>query len=236
MAHTFVAERSVVQDTATATSHPFVPTGTVAAGNLAVLIFGAAGATTLGASDDAGNTWAIGKSQANGTSQTVAIAWSLLANNITTGNTVTATTSSAQSVGGALWEFSGSAASPADQTAGTSGSGNSLSGGTTATLTQADELVIAAFAWNQASGSTVTVTPGTGYSQASASESWLGAATFQRRVTAEYMNVNATTAVTPDLAETTSGTASPAWCGATVTFMAAAVAAPDSNRLRRWLR
>lgn len=235
MPYTFVAERAVVQDTATATNHPFVPTGTLTAGNLAILVFGSAGNITLGASDNAGNTWAVSKQQTNGTSHTICIAWSLLTSNITTSNTVTATTSNAQTAAGGLWEFSGAAASPADQTAGTSGTSTTPTGGTTAALTQADELVIAVFGAGQSAGATVTVSPNAGYSQPSAGEWWLAAGTFQRNINAIYGNVNSTAAVTPGETLTiSSGT--PAFAGATTTFMAAAVTDPVGNRLRRWRR
>jgi hypothetical protein len=230
MPYTFVAERVVVQETTAALSHPFVPTATVAAGNLAVLLFGGAGAITLGASDDAGNTWAVAKQQSNGTGVTCGIAWSLLVANITTAKTVTATTSSSQTVAGALWEFTGAPANPADQTAGTTGTGNSMTGGTTATLSQADELVVMVLGWSAAAGAAVTTAPGVGYRQPSANESWHAGGSFNRKVSGEYGNVTATTAVTPGMDTTTVGTPSPAWAGATVTFMAA----PTGNRLRRW--
>src|SRR4051812_22876858 len=119
MPATFVAERATLAETVAVTAHPFVPTGTLTAGNLAVIVFGIANAPAFSIADNASNTWAFAATSANGSSCKVGIAWSLLANNLTTGNTVTVTTTSF-SGGGVLWEYSGVlAVSPADQTGST---------------------------------------------------------------------------------------------------------------------
>lgn len=231
MPATFVAERATLAETSAVTAHPFVPTGTLTAGNLAVVVFGVANAPAFSIADDGGNTWAFAATSANGTSCKVGIAWSVLANNLTTGNTVTVTTTSF-SAGGVLWEYSGiTAVSPADQIGSTSGVGNSMTGGTTGTLAQADELVIAGFVWTCTNVATFTTAPGSGYTQPSANEV-MRTDPFPRAIAGMYGNVSSPNAVTPDFAETTSSTPSPTWAGVSTTFEAAAV--PAGNRLRRW--
>jgi hypothetical protein len=213
----FVAERQQLAEVTGGGSHVFTPTGTLAAGNLAVACFAIAGAkTSSGASDTAGgNTWAVVKTQANGTSVTVFIAYSVLATQITTSNTVTLSTSGTDAGAGVLWEFSGVASgAAADQSAGSTGATTAMSSGATATLSQADELVIGAFG---ITANSKTFTAGSGYSQPSAGEIVTSAGSFVRQLAAEYEIVSSTAAVTAD--GTMSGTGV-AWAGAAVTFLA----------------
>lgn len=237
MPATFLGERAAIAEHANALTHPIVPTTNLAAGNLAVLVFGALQNPTFSIADNAGNTWAFAAQVANATSNKVGIAWSLLTNALTTSDTVTVTTGLSEYAMAALWEFSGIAAvSPADQTATTTGTGFAMNTSATLTLSQADELVIGAYIVPSLVTGSTLVANDAGFDNPSPGDVMLtgdNAGTFYRSTGGVYGNVSSTSAVTVTATQNVTNTGG--WAAAAVTFMAAAApAAPSGNRLRRW--
>lgn len=234
MPATFVAERKTFAEHANALTHPVVPTANLAAGNLAVLVFGALQNPTFSIADDAGNTWAFAAQVANATSNKVGIAWSLLANALTTSNTVTVTTGLSEYAMGVLWEYSGVATvSPADQTATNTGTGFAMNSAATSTLSQADELVVAGYIVPSLVTGSTLIANDAGFDNPTPGDVMLtgdNAGTFYRSTGGVYGNVSATTAVTVTATQNVTNTGG--WAACAVTFKAGPVT--PGNRLRRW--
>ena len=132
----------------------------VAAGSTVVLAIGtnSATATITGIVDSNINTYTVHKTQANvGNVESSYLASGDIDVALVNGDTITITFSSGVGVVAYADEWSGLAASPIDRTAsGNSGFGNSHTSGSTATTTQADELLIGVHVHNQAATWTAT--------------------------------------------------------------------------------
>lgn len=199
-------------------TNTFSPTGTLAAGNTAIIIAWAnINKAASSVTDDAGgNTWTVDVTGGDGTRNFSFIS-SVLATQLTTGNVITINWNPTTGGGSStfwLFEITGLSASPAyDVSAHSSGTGTALAVGPTATLSQADEIAFmiarsqsAAPGWTK--GATWT-SPAT--------------ATLGALSVAEWKIVAATTAVTAD---GTWGT-SVNWNGRVATYKGAAAAGTE---------
>lgn len=169
---------------------------------------------TVTVTDAAGNTATANAQQINSTTRQVFICALPITTQLNSGQNVTV----AISPGRQEWvvnafECSGLASSPADQTAVNAASSNPMSGGTTGTTTQAEEIVFGAFA----TGPGVTITGSGSYTLAGAYLSGSGAGHHQ--VSLGYQVVHATGAYAAALSEGATG----AYAGVTLTVKAAAV-------------
>lgn len=161
------------------------PTGTIAVGKKLILLAqSAAGKVLTAVSDDAGNTWAVNATKANGTTDGASIASCTVTAQLTVSSVLTLTWSSSTSANAGVWleEFSNVGAF--DKTASATGTSTSLSSGATATLSQADELVVGLGRWNSGG----SWTKGADYTDMPTPSLGAGGA--------EYKIVSATTAVT----------------------------------------
>lgn len=185
------------------------PASGLLAGDLAVLTVATLVATLTSVTDSQGNEWEIDSAASNGATCSVAIASSVLAYELDPTATISLGFSAvATTFDWNLEEFAG-ALSPAwfDQLASATGSGTALTSGTTPTLSQAAEVVIAAWAINSTEA---TFTPGGSYTAlAIASQTGLG-------LLGEYLIVSATTAQSPTGTAGTTGT----WAGCVATYKA----------------
>lgn len=128
-----------------------------ALGDLVVVYAVQGGSRTLSSvSDSRGNTWTVAKTLANGSSHGTAIASSLLATALVSGDTITLTWSGTGRGAGIALEFSGLASSPFDVAAGGTGAATPYASGLTATSAGADNLIIGAVSQGAA---LVTITP-----------------------------------------------------------------------------
>lgn len=234
MAITFAAERQQLSESVVTADHAFAPSATIAAGKLALIGYGCAGAPTFDTCvDSKSNTWTIEIAVNNGSNLGVVIAWSVLTSALLTSDTVTLHEAASTHAGsGVLWEVDNPHATPGDESLSGSGAISAMSVGPTGTLAQADEFAFALFGWTAAAK---TYTAGAGWSQPSAGEVIPGAGANIRQVAPEYQELASTSAIT---AEGQYSGGNVAWAGVVVTFMGAAAVVPPKpigNRLRRWL-
>lgn len=178
-----------------------------------ILIGGAAGGTAVisSVSDSKGNTYAVDKTQLNGTSITASIASAHNVAALANGDTITVNFSGSQNVAVCAFEVSGLKSSGAfDQAAGGANTGTSPATSATATTAQADELLWGVVAYQ----STSTWTQGSGYTDGPTDAS----TTTVRTLHTEYRVVAATGTYIADGAMGTSR----AWAAAIATYKAAA--------------
>lgn len=163
MAIAYVQEVAHGNLPATGTTWAMAVAAAPSAGNLVVLSVTCPGAETLASvADSQGNTWSVDRTANNSTSETISVASTVQdVGALTTADTVTLTFSASITKGtGALQEFSG-CTNAVDQTSSATSAGASVNAGTTASTTNANDLVWAAFAMG---GTETSFTPGTGYS------------------------------------------------------------------------
>lgn len=128
-----------------------VPASGVAAGGSIILTMGMPSSALVGAisaTDSAGNVYAVDADVTNPSQVRIAVLSSHKVNPLGPGDTITVTHPSTNRRNLVVAEFSGIAANPVDQTATSTGTMNNVNpptSGTTATTTQADQLLIGAF-------------------------------------------------------------------------------------------
>lgn len=191
-----------------------VPTGGVASGNTITVVTGRNGATALAVTitDTRGNTYVKDLIASNGTAQHLEIWRAKIETALQAGDVITFQFETVTRHGsGVATEWQGFLDPvPLDQTAIGSGASNAPATGTTATTTQADELLLGGVCFDAA----VTASAGTNYTGLATAQN---GSTTRRYAFAEYRIVNATGAYTA----TANLTGSAVWAAGLVTYKAA---------------
>ena len=228
MAASFVQEVAVLAGAGTSAVVTKVAAGNTTEGNLLVALAGSGNTASnpVTFSDSKGNTWTKTIELVRATGPQLSVGWCVVAagkSHVAGTDTFTATwTSTINSRVLMVDEFAGLTASPLDLNATGNGTATSLVTAATATTTQADELLIGAFA--ATFGLTgYAFTPGATYTQASQSNGVRPAYALT-----EYRVVSATGGYTAD--STVAGTPD-GWCAGIITFKAAATGSPTGHLL-----
>jgi hypothetical protein len=229
MAIAYVKELGKGTQTGTATTYVITLSATAAAGNLAIGRIGTGSTVTISSvTDSRGNTWTVDKTQGSGPSAHL-VSTGQDVGTLQSGDTITITISGSIAAGTAIFdEFSGMdiTSSRVDKTAGNSaGATTARDAGTTAATTQADELVVGAFA---IAGDETSLTVGSGYSHFT-SDYINDSAT--NSIAGEYQIVSATGTQNP----TATAGANAAYRAVVATYKAAAGGAPPVIAIRALL-
>lgn len=192
-----------------------VSVGTTLVGTLA-LEAGSGALPTLTVSDTHGNTYTVDKQIINATNISVSVFSCRVTTAINSGDTITLSASNGTRIRWAITiqAYDDILNPRIDQTASAIGTTASPNAGTTATTTNANELIYAGFGWT--AGSNQTFTAGSGYTASTQVNASPGSANRSGISEWKYVTLTGTQNPTGTLS------ASSSWAGATVTYKSAA--------------